>query len=435
MPSTLGLLPMQQESFEHHEELSKLLKETDVFYVPLHNDFHSNANSQDASDVTKRFDEDILNKHLVVTFRNIGYSLFLDAVQSIPDQYDHSKTRVSGKMIVDGICIQFLGCFDCQYKNQDHADVQQINGVGRIQLDEDYYRELSKQILTEETTTEFVDDMKRTERPMPKVKGRSRTISENILGKNHTNILKSPPPSLSNSRSHLPYTLRSPRTMGNASKQQHQSSAPINIDHSSVSRSSGFNSTFISPSSSVASSYNENILDPSQQKSTHIFSQSPQYSSALHNATTMPIQIPSTAPTNITIPPSSLPQFTGIFPVTQSHSLPTYFLPQGNFAYFITNPNQTSPPPLHILTPLNPHSLPFPSAQYSPLLSTQPAAIHESALLVQNKQNQSMETNKQGEEQLPFKKRRYAGQQSSVLSPMDIDQHEDDEASNESMKK
>ena len=56
------------------------------------------------------------------------------------------QTRVSGKMIVDGICIQFLGCFDCQYKNQDHADVQQINGVGRIQLDEDYYRELSTQV-------------------------------------------------------------------------------------------------------------------------------------------------------------------------------------------------------------------------------------------------------------------------------------------------
>lgn len=149
----------------------------------------------------------------------------------------------------------------------------------------------------------------------------------------------------------------------------------------------------------------------------------------------MPIQIPSTASTNITIPPSSLPQFTGIFPITQSHSLPAYFLPQGNLAYFITNPNQTSPPPLHILTPLNPHSLPFPPTHYSPLLSTQPTAIHESLLLVQNKQSQPMETNKQGEEQLPFKKRRYAGQQSSVLSPMDIDQHEDDETSNESMKK
>ena len=43
-------------------------------------------------------------------------------------------------MVVDGICIQFLGCFDC---NQVHSDIQQINGVGKVQLDEDYYRELS----------------------------------------------------------------------------------------------------------------------------------------------------------------------------------------------------------------------------------------------------------------------------------------------------
>jgi hypothetical protein len=43
-------------------------------------------------------------------------------------------------MIVDGICIQFLGCFDC---NQDQSDIQQINGVGKVRLDEDYYRELS----------------------------------------------------------------------------------------------------------------------------------------------------------------------------------------------------------------------------------------------------------------------------------------------------
>lgn len=46
-------------------------------------------------------------------------------------------------MIVDGICIQFLGCFDCHTKNRDYSDIQQINGVGRVQLDEDYYRELS----------------------------------------------------------------------------------------------------------------------------------------------------------------------------------------------------------------------------------------------------------------------------------------------------
>ncbi|UJR26775.1 hypothetical protein I4U23_008089 [Adineta vaga] len=450
MPISIGLLPTQQESFEHHEELSKLLKETDVFYVPFQNDFHHHNNTinQDLSELTKRFDEDILNKHLVVTFRNIGYSLFLDSVRSIPDQYDHSKTRISGKMIVDGICIQFLGCFDCYNKNHEHSDNQQINGVGRVQLDEDYYRELSStQMLIEDKiadSTGHMDDIRGTEKLFPKTKARSRTISENILGKNHTNALKSPPTSLSNSRSHLlspshlPYPLRSPRTMGNANKQQHQASSPINIDSSSVSRSSGFHSTFISPSSSVPSSYNENPLDSSQQHHTPILSQSPQYSSSLRNpttTTTMPIQIPSTTTTttsaNITISPSPLPQFTGIFPITQSHSLPTYFIPQGNFAYFITNPNQHSTQPLHMLTSLNPHSLPFSHAHYSPLLSNQASAINESLLLLQNKQAQPMETNKQGEEQLPFKKRRYAGQSSSVFSPMDTNQHEDDEASNE----
>jgi hypothetical protein len=95
-----------------------------------------------------------------------------------------------------------------------------------------------------------MDAMIYTEKSMPKTKTRSRTISENILGKNHNNVLKSPPSSLSNSRSrlhspsHLPYTIRSPRTMSNVNKQQYQASSPINIDSSSVSRSSGMNSTY-----------------------------------------------------------------------------------------------------------------------------------------------------------------------------------------------
>lgn len=63
MPIAIGLLPSQQESFEHHEELSKLSNETDVFYVPFQNQVQ---HTQDLSDLTKRFDEDILNKHLVV---------------------------------------------------------------------------------------------------------------------------------------------------------------------------------------------------------------------------------------------------------------------------------------------------------------------------------------------------------------------------------
>jgi hypothetical protein len=48
-------------------------------------------------------------------------------------------------MIVDGICVQFFGCFDYGHKTEKHSDssTQQIIGVGRIELDEEYYRELS----------------------------------------------------------------------------------------------------------------------------------------------------------------------------------------------------------------------------------------------------------------------------------------------------
>lgn len=51
-------------------------------------------------------------------------------------------------MIVDGICIQFLGRFDCHHSNQMQSDVQQINGVGRVILDEEYYRELMSSHVT-----------------------------------------------------------------------------------------------------------------------------------------------------------------------------------------------------------------------------------------------------------------------------------------------
>ncbi len=190
----------------------------------------------------------------------------------------------------------------------------------------------------------------------------------------------------------------------------------------------GFHSSFISPASSVPSSFNENHLDPSQQHHISILSQSPQFSSSLHNPTTMPIRIPSS---NIAIPAASLPHLTGMFPMTQSHSLPTYFLPHGNLAYLITNTNQNSAQPLHLIAPLNHHSFQFPHTHYSTVSFSQTNSLNES----QNKQVQPMDTNKQMEEQLPFKKRRYnAGQQSSAYSPMDVN-HDDDDASNESIKK
>ncbi|CAF3364296.1 unnamed protein product [Rotaria socialis] len=447
MPATLGLIPSQQESFEHHEELSKLLNETDVFYVPFQSHFQHNL---DLSDLTKRFDEDILSKHLVVTFRDIGYSLYLDSVQSIPDQNDETKTRISGKMIVDGICIQFLGCFDCNNKIPNPSEIQQINGVGKVQLDEDYYKELSTtQVYTDEKSIEsmgHIETMGSTERSIIKTKTRSRTISENILGKNHNNNnLKSPPSSLSNSRSHMhspsrmPYTRRSPRTINHPSKAQYQASSPINIESPSVSRSSGFHSSVISPSSSVTSSFNENPLDMYQQHHVPLFYPSNNISSSLNNPTTIPIQIPSS---NKTIPPASFSHLSGIFPTIQSHSLPNYFLPQANFAYLIANSNQNPTPPFHIITPLNHPSLQYPNAHFSTLSHSQANSINENLTSLhikrpdneEHKQAQVMDTNKQSEEQLPFKKRRYTGQSSSVYSPMDTN-HDDDDASDESMKK
>jgi hypothetical protein len=315
-----------------------------------------------------------------------------------------------------------------------------------------------------------------TGKSVPTIKGRSRTISENILGKNHHHVLTSPPSSVSNSRSrlhspsHMPYPLRSPRTLTHVNKQQYQPSSPVNIDSSSVSRSSGkcalnkeqeiervfllgFHSSFISPSSSVPSSYNENPIESPPQQHIQFLSRSPQFSSPPNNTTTMPIRIPSS---NVTLPPASLPPLSGLFSMTQSHSLPTYFLPQANLAYltpgsstknanmyFITSANQASLQPLHIITSMDSSTLQFANTHLSPSSYTGPTiqihASHDSPSKRheqdEGRQAQPMETNKQLEEQLPFKKRRYAGQPASASIPMDIHHSDDDEGSNESMKK
>jgi hypothetical protein len=191
----------------------------------------------------------------------------------------------------------------------------------------------------------------------------------------------------------------------------------------------------MSPSSSGPSSFNENPIELSHQHHIPILSHSPQFSSSLHNPT-MPIQIPSSTSSNTGIPPASLPQLTGLFPITQSHSLPTYFLPHTNLAYFITNSKRNSTQPFHIITPLNHPSLHYPYSTSSYIQTNESLHLlqnkrHDSE---ENKQIQPMDTNKQLEEQLPFKKRRYTGQQSSVYSPMDTN-HDDDETSNESGKK
>ncbi|CAF2627612.1 unnamed protein product [Rotaria sp. Silwood2] len=529
MPIEVGLLSSQQDSFEQHEELSKLLNETDVFYVPLRNEYGDNSinTNQDLTDLTKRFDEDLSNKHLIVTFRDIGYSLFLDSVESIPDENDQSKIRVSGKMIVDGICIQFFGCFDHGNRTKKHSNTQsqQINGVGRVELDEKYYRELSSTQITsgsnikEENKNEKEKHsvepiiIRRTRQQTAKLKERaetmtliskpqtrSRTISESTLPKNRTSTSTSPPPPLQittplphssisttrpyiHSPSHMPYPLRSPRT------KQHRTSSPVHFTPSSTSRNAEIHSSLISNAPTAFTEYPQTnsttitspSIEPSQSHRIQVLSQSPHFSSPTTGQTTMPIQIPSSS--NTGFPTTSLPHLTNLFPLTQSHSLPTYFLPTANIAYIttatsttnpsgtpfdltslpsntsvllITSPNQHPTQPVHILTPIDHRSLQF--AHYAqtnffvpppippPVPSTricnilQSTSTSESMSILQNKRHdneedkqiqRSLETNKQSTEQLPFKKRRYTGQQSRMATV----HNDDDDVSDESAKK
>jgi len=238
------------------------------------------------------------------------------------------------------------------------------------------------------------------------------------------------------------------------------------------------------PSTTTTSS----SIESSQIHRIQIISQSPHFSSPTTGQTTMPIQIPTSS--NSGLPTASLPQLTNFFPLTQSHSLPAYFLPTANIAYIttatsainpsgtpfdftplppntsmllITNPNQHPTQPMHILTPIDHRSLQF--AHYAttnffappPLLPPPPPppppsipsrtcnilqsmSTIESMSILQNKRHeneedkqiqQQLETNKQSVEQLPFKKRRYTGQQLRMATVHD----DDDEVSDESAKK
>jgi hypothetical protein len=195
----------------------------------------------------------------------------------------------------------------------------------------------------------------------------------------------------------------------------------------------------------------------------------------------MPIQIPSSS--NTGLPTASLPQLASLFSLPQSHSLPTYFFPAANIAYIttatsttnpsatpfdfsplppntgmflITNPTQHPSQPVHILTPIDHRSLQFthfnptnlfppPPPLPSPAPSRtcnilQSTSTIESMSIFQNKRHdneedkqiqQPIETTKQFAEQLPFKKRRYAGQQTRMATVHD----NDDEVSDESLKK
>ena len=275
----------------------------------------------------------------------------------------------------------------------------------------------------------------------------------------------------------MPYPLRSPRT------KQHRPASPVHALPTDI-RSSFAPSvppTFNDyPSmSAAAATLPSSSMDSSQVHRIQIISQSPHFSSPTMPPTTMPIQIPT--PSNTGLPTASLPPpLTSLFPLTQSHSLPAYFLPTANIAYittatptsnpsaapfdfntsmvFITNSSQHPSQPVHILTPIDHRSLQF--AHYAPpnLFPVPPPPpplpaapsrtcnILEAMPNFQNKRPdndedkrqlpqqtpQRAETHaKQSTEQLPFKKRRYTGQQIRMSTVHD----DDDEVSDESVKK
>jgi hypothetical protein len=223
-------------------------------------------------------------------------------------------------------------------------------------------------------------------------------------------------------------------------------------------------------------------VEYSQAHRIQIVSHSPHFSPPTTGQPTMPIQIPTSS--NTGFPTTSLPQLTGLFSLTQSHSLPTYILPTTNFAYItagtsatnpigtpfdftgnttvllIANPNQHPTQPVHILTPIDHRSLQFshyantslfpPPPPPPPLVPSrisnilQSTLTNESMSILQNKrheneedkqiQEQPLETNKQFVEQLPFKKRRYTGHQTR-MSTFHDDDDDDDEVSDEYVKK
>lgn len=233
----------------------------------------------------------------------------------------------------------------------------------------------------------------------------------------------------------------------------------------------------------TTSTLSSSSIDSSQIHRIQIISQSPHFPSPTMGPTTMPIQIPT--PSNTGLPTASLPpSLTSLFPLTQSHSLPAYFLPTANIAYIttatptsnpsaapfdfntsmvlITNPSQHPSQPVHILAPIDHRSLQF--AHYTPTnlfpLPPPPPVPHPSVApsrtcnileTMSNFQNKRPDNDddkrqpqlqqtpqraetmhaKQSTEQLPFKKRRYTGQQIRMATVHD----DDDEVSDESVKK
>ncbi|CAF0759528.1 unnamed protein product [Didymodactylos carnosus] len=308
MPADLGLIQTQHDSFQRHEELIKLIHDTDVFYVPVRGEF-GDGQVNDIKEITRRFDEDLLNKQMIVI-------------------------RVSGKNIVDGICIQFIGCFDNRItttmnhtgyeKEPNLMNLQQICGVGRVELDEQMYLKLSStqnlptttntvdskylhgeekligmlendvetmhsKDSSEEQSSHFKQNIldtisnKNKGRSMtsaitsPTKKSRPRTVSENVLttGTSPTNILLDHPRLHSpNTTVHISYpspsatSVCSPRVITSLKNQPHRAPSPVVFGHSPSTSSPLYINV-------LNSSQQSTLISPSSQTYTTISSSSP----------------------------------------------------------------------------------------------------------------------------------------------------------------
>lgn len=171
----------------------------------------------------------------------------------------------------------------------------------------------------------------------------------------------------------------------------------------------------------------------------------------------------SSSNTTNTVQATTIPQYGGVIQLATPHPFSNYALPSATLSYsptpllsatnnelpalggtlFIFNSTQAPHHPFHIVTPPGypPISVayqPTPSVFFQPSLATiqncnsflnvtPPSVIKRS----ETNANTS-DTVKQSEEQLPFKKRRYAGQQTQNILPHNDD---DDELSDESSRK
>ena len=348
-------------------------------------------------------------------------------------------------MIVDGICVQFFGYFYCDVKHQSSSEKKsaQISGVGRVELDENYYRELSSsQIKTVETNMKneqetFVGPVLTTMIRSQKAKTKERKTSQNAVIKSQTTTTRStteenvsrtttnsPPLTSSRSHSHVhkPYPPRSPRSLNK----------PL-VNSGKITNECRTNRIFkcLDSNSKETKNVVSSLPESSSSFPSHFSSvlNTTSFSTSTNIPTPIPVFINPTAPVvpfQRFINPMALPQPTGV---------PTYLLPGTTIAYitnfqtpltnsdfsmasnnngpmlFIVDPGQSAASqPVHLVAPIDYRSLPFGS--FLPRTTYFPPSNTSNIFHSMNRPSESVQTPvigliRQNSDQLPLKKRRY----------------------------